>query len=578
MILLATLGCRDGDTGPAPDSEGKLVLAAEPANLSLTPGSRGVLIVTLSDDRGRAVPGRLVQVALLPAPAVASGTRGATLSAIEAATSDTGRASFDVFAGLPTSFFVRASAARADELSVPVAVVDATTGDVEIAPSLTGMRVGLAGVRLAHFLGLTCGALEAGTVPTAEVQISPTESWRLTDLDRGTPHAVLGRGQDGSGRIRWKGCVEIEGRLLGNAVAMRVLLPLAPHDPDPVGRFVLGTGYEPNPPPLAATQIAEAWSSLSSCPLDPAQLWLDCTIDAFSSADPDDCRPAADEGPRAAALRARLGMTAATPAAGCRGPKDAGGRQSLDAGAQRLFDQGGLVAELDVLAREASGLLESFRVTSTLAIEEPLREGRYRAEHTVDSVEFAVGLSAVSVNLLSLALPARTARFIRATPAPGEKLTFEAHAVTLRLGTAAREAFQKKALAARGIPTDENAFVARLMDEARFVLPAAILTGCPALDAFACAEVGSPAGCLLDACEKGLQTLARRLRAGFDALDGEDLDLTLEGEATVYDNDGDGIAEALGNLATNPATWEGELRSRAGATVLQGLWAGQRRR
>ena len=54
-----------------------------------------------------------------------------------------------------------------------------------------------------------------------------------------------------------------------------------------------------SPPLAAAAVVAAPWRDLADCPLDPAQLWLDCTIDALSPAtadDPLDCVPASAPG------------------------------------------------------------------------------------------------------------------------------------------------------------------------------------------------------------------------------------------------------------------------------------------
>src|SRR5205823_5320040 len=101
--------------------------------------------------------------------------------------------------------------------------------------------------------------------------------------------------------------------------------------------------------------------------------------------------------------------------------------------------------------------------------------------------------------------------------------------------------------------------------------------GCPALDSVLCPDVGEPPGCLVTACMDGLAALARHLNAGFQAIDGDDLDLTLAGSVPVLDTDGDRQADALGMLAGSPpGIWSGDVRGRGGASLLAGIWTAVR--
>ena len=101
---------------------------------------------------------------------------------------------------------------------------------------------------------------------------------------------------------------------------------------DPTGRYTALSHLTFRAPPPAAMQIAAAWGDLSQCPpLDPARLWLDCTLDALrtDASDPSDCVPASDEGPLGAKLLPRRGVPLPVPAAGrCRDRVDSVGRSS----------------------------------------------------------------------------------------------------------------------------------------------------------------------------------------------------------------------------------------------------------
>jgi hypothetical protein len=165
------------------------------------------------------------------------------------------------------------------------------------------------------------------------------------------------------------------------------------------------------------------------------------------------------------------------------------------------------------------------------------------------------------------------ARFVIATTREGE-LELGTHGFTLRLGSTARVAFGQASLASRGGPADVGEFVTALFGLAARNDSGTILTGCAALDGLLCADLGEPRGCLATACSDGLATLRRRLDAGFNAMDGDDLDFVLGGTAPVIDSDGDGEADGLGGATEG--LWSGEVRGRGGPSLLTGTWTAVR--
>ena len=64
---------------------------------------------------------------------------------------------------------------------------------------------------------------------------------------------------------------------------MTVRLPLAVTAPDPSGTYRADLHLLFSPSFPGAADLAAPWRDLSDCPLDPAQMWLDCTIDALST-------------------------------------------------------------------------------------------------------------------------------------------------------------------------------------------------------------------------------------------------------------------------------------------------------
>jgi hypothetical protein len=74
------------------------------------------------------------------------------------------------------------------------------------------------------------------------------------------------------------------------------------------------------------------------------------------------------------------------------------------------------------------------------------------------------------------------------------------------------------------------------------------------------------------------------LDTGFAALDGQDLDFFLSGDAPMVDRDGDGSADALGGSTSGipspvlvaPGLWSASFRSRSGITTIYGSWTAER--
>jgi hypothetical protein len=361
-----------------------------------------------------------------------------------------------------------------------------------------------------------------------------------------------------------------------------------------VGSFDVTSQFAFTNPPAASAAIAAPWLDLQDCPLDPAQLWLDCTIDALSGSsadDPSDCQPVdGAEGPLGAALAARRGALL-TAAGGqpsrCRGSRDPLGEASHDALLAGIFGTpkpGGLVS-LHAIAQDAGSVLSSLTIKSRLVVAATPGPDVFEATHTLTSVVLSTGGAAsAEIVLAPLALPAVTAPYIHATTA-NRTLVLDQHRVTLRLGASARIAFGRLALAPRGLPASVPAALNALLRLATVPLPlppdlaqatqTATANGCEALDRLLCADLGRATGCLLKACGDGVATLAARLDSGFDAASGDGLDLVIEsGSAPLIDQHRLGVADRLGDLAfpPTPASWSATLRTRAGNEPLSAQW------
>ena len=123
------------------------------------------------------------------------------------------------------------------------------------------------------------------------------------------------------------------------------------------------------PPPSSPRRGGD----LSDCPLDPAELLLDCTIDALSPptpGDPHDCKPS--HGRRRAASGTRCASSAATRSRATRLSRavDADRQVSLDAvvhGHVRL-PKPALIAALPAISDDAAHALDALELISTLDV------------------------------------------------------------------------------------------------------------------------------------------------------------------------------------------------------------------
>ncbi len=397
-------------------------------------------------------------------------------------------------------------------------------------------------------------------------------------------YAILGRAHDVRGGVRALGCVDLPGRALVVGAAAQIALPLVDAGPDPAGVYAATSPLRIVPPLAAAASLAATWRDLTDCPLDPAQLWLDCTIDALgpaSAADPIDCVPSTTAGGDGAlgdalgALRgAMLPGPDGTPTA-CRGSKTAGDTTSLDAVVQGMFGSPlpRSFVQLAAAATDAPHLFDDLQLRSTLDVAQ--RAGGTLADvtvtHTLTSVTFVLPDAATAdVSLEALGLPVLTATTTGTVT--DDALTIAQHGFTVRLGTAARSAFGALALARRGLPVDGRGVVAQIASLAHS--EDGKLVACVALDAVLCPRVGQSAGCLVTACATGLNALAARLDASFEAADGTGLDLYLAGSAPLLETHDDGLAGRLGDLqaGARAGTWSVDLRPREGRRTFSAAW------
>lgn len=586
LALLLAWGCGDGSPPLPPPINGPLRLSSAPDSVAIRPGESAIVAFTLQDENGAPVPERVVQFTIIDDPSTpGDDARGATLSFDRSITNDQGLVHLQIIAGAATIFPLRAAAEGAVDLDVTVFVASDAHAAAEIVPVLEddpGSAAALSSVQLRFYDRQSCADMDLAMPPRAVRpvrSISPERTTVFSTISTSASHAVLGLGIDRAGRPSAGGCVDLPGRTLLAEATVRVIVPMRVLYPSAAGRYDAISQFAFNPP-LKGAEVAAAWKELAECPADPAQLLLDCTLDALSPAsagDPLDCRPDA-EGPLGDKLMVRRG--ARLGATRCRALADGAGRASLEALTAALFPPGrpAFAASLAAIAADAGTLLGQIQLRSTLELTRSPLPDRLLLAHTLHGVDFTVGGQPTPVELVTLGLPAATAAYVPVAIRRDE-LDIAPHGFTLRLGSAARQAFAQASLRPRGAPTEFSAFASALVAAATFTDKGATVTGCAALDTLLCAEVGEARGCLGAACNDGLAALARRLDAGFRALDGEDLDFFLAGPVPVVDTDGDRRADALGSQgsAAGPGLWSGDIRTRGGTSSFTSVWTASRR-
>ncbi|HXJ23013.1 MAG TPA: hypothetical protein VMT03_22530 [Polyangia bacterium] len=582
VALLVASGCAGRGTAGASDEQLQLLALAD--TIPLAPSEQASVSFRL-DNGVVPVAGRTVSFAITPNDAA----QGATLTAPSAMTDASGLVSVGVRAGLPTSFQISAQVGT-KAAQVMVVVSAAGFGNVAVvpffAPASTAAQHATS-IRVLFYDRASCSGVDPDDPPAPTrdpASLAVGQQAFFTDVSTDSSSAVFAEAMGPGPTILAIGCVDVPGPALQPGLRVQVSVPLTDAVPDPVGSFALTSTLAFAPPLAAAAAVAKPWADLSDCPLDPAQLWLDCTIDALSTAtpaDPLDCVPATGAGAEGAvgdAINARRGawlVDASGATTTCRGAQTSGGVEGLDAIVLGLFGTPAppAVAALSGVAADAASILQAVQLSSSLDIMPGSQPGTYVVTHTLESAQFGPGFT-VSVPLAPLGLPVLQA--VTSGSIVQGDLAIAAHGFTLRLGTTARAAFGPLALAPRSLPPDITTFVQMLFAQAQGPGSA---TGCAALDATVCPAVGQPAGCLSSACATGLKALTGILDGAFLAADGPGLDLQLSGTAPMIAIPGGLRAQRLGMSETpgpTEALWSASVGTTLGTATLAAPFEGLR--
>ena len=606
----AATSCRVGAPLPLPDAAraSGLTLTATPGSLVIRPGSSGRIRFVLRDDQGQPVQNYPLAFTIQD-DSGSDGSVDARLSTEQALTDGTGGTFIEIIVGnlagdnRPASFSIHATCPGAVGGQADI-LVTTNAYSVEVLPVPADVLLGATSIvntRLLFFDNTTCGTLNLVDINTAPARprtahtVAANASFVFSGVAASGSHAVVGYGLDSNTFVQIGGCLDVPGASLYDSETIRATLFMDRLFPIPLGTFQVSSDLRLVPPPRALAGLQSTWRQWTRCPLDPARLWLDCTIDALATdatSDPLDCVPALGaEGALGDLLLQRRG-TQVAPSAGttttatdtpCRASTDNTGSASLEALVDGLFaDTRGqlLGARLGAFPDEIAAMVNDLRIDSQMTITPGNDLNSYMVEHTLVGLTFPDAVAPISFKVARLGLPVSTVSGILATFKAGQ-LSIPSHGFTLRLGTTTRYAFEASSFKTRGA-TDELGIVNGVFGLAQWTEQGTLLSGCAALDAVACDQVHRSRGCLLTACQLGLGALASKLTKAFDELDGTSRDFFLSGSTPVVDLDGDGRADALGlggragSISAAPGLWSAVFDASGNTYVVYGSWTASR--
>ena len=520
-------------------------------SLGLAFGERQFVEARYLDSAGRRLPGEKVAFFIVTDPILGESSAGATLSDAEVTTDDQGVARVGVTAGAARGMFrVRATAALAPASTFYVSVSDAGFVALEVTPRRAGLRAasdfGAVEIRL---YGAACGvvlpAAIAGTPP--ETPMPPRtatafgESVEFPLLPADVGISVLAWAPSPGGAVLAAGCVDLAPAQLRPATTLRFDLavadvPLRYAELQVVSTLALA--------PLFAGLRGDGWR-VATCPRGPAQVVLDCAIDALDAGDPAEDCVIVSPGQVASDLIARRGPP---DVEGCR-PATVAAMPSLDALVEAALeaDVGSPAHDLAGHAALLADLLDELRLGSRLT------PGDQAAIHRLESATLELGGMETTTVLAETARPVLVATATWYMSAG--RAAVGDHAFSLHLGPLARAAFAARISAA------PETLGSALADAAE----SGVLTGCPAISKVACSAVARPDDCLAAACTAARPMLDALYDAPFTALGASGLDLALRGSAVPIDADLDVTAESLVG-----GTWDATLNG----DDVAGTWAG----
>jgi hypothetical protein len=517
------------DAGPVPGTA--QLVPQDGSEVGLAYGVARILRVLYLDENGTPRPGRAVAFAIV------GEARGSTLSAPSAQTDATGIASVELRAGQnEAAFQVQVSATGATAAVFLVAINERGEFAVLVIRSTIPADVTVSGqlaVRLYDHEndGVTCATLPVFAPPTTPRTLfadPPDKAVTFGTLLPTRGYSVLVASSDAAPLVA--GCVDLGPGLLETGITMETLVPLRLLVGELAASYVLTSQL----PIGTLDEVADAFAPLT-CPLAPADLIVDCLIDAQTGAegDPLDCVPSAADlaDPTGLALAAHRGALLAD---GCHDENIVAGvpsrslekvlRDALVSAAPSVIDS----LDAAALPETVASALARLTLTSQLRLTATPAPGHWVAEHRLTGATFtdASGAGEAVLDLATTGLPHPTALGVGVTELATGEVELAPHEMSLRFGHLARQAAGILLFARHGLPADSPA----IFDLLGQALAAGKPDLCDALDELICPAAGLAAGCLQATCAEAWAACPTALDARLLAFDGG-TDISLEGTA-----------------------------------------------
>jgi|GEM_PF-6088764 hypothetical protein len=548
-------GCSSGDTLPdATPGERQLVLVTPSGGtLGLFPADRQSLRVAYRTLPGAPVGGSKVSFAIYGDPV------GSSLSADSAVTDPNGLASIEVRAAATTaSFYIIISAAYAEDRRVDVAVSNEGFVSLRVSTVYTGdySTSQVQTVQCLLYDNLSCAGLGTalGQEPIrSRDKLSVGETHVFQNLPSDSNYALRCTGRNISDQLYASGCLSIPNQLLPPSLELSVSVDLVDEPLTFEGRYQLKTTFGlPNTLRPLAGALAP-WANLTDCNYDPAQLLLDCIVDALSDPQPD-CIVNGTMTAEAAAVAAERGSLQS----GCRGSKNDQGSNSLERLLQDKIEDNDPTLNKRLAQTETSAVLvlTQFSLKSTLQLSQPDGNGTLVATHQPNSLSFTFGGASQTYALTGAKGEAgKPIGVFQPSSGPvaaifsNWQLAVGEHSFSLPFGLMAADALETFPWLGLQLSSLSNV-PHKIVD----TIHNGNLTGCEAIDAVVCLQARLSAGCLSTACPKALGAMATYLRSGFSEMGSESGTITLSGLAHVSDPNGDRVIENIGST-DEPGIW-----------------------
>jgi hypothetical protein len=576
-IAALLAACSGGDGGPpdAGDGTHRLEILDPPGDsIGLAFTETIALRVRYLGPDGEPIAEQTIGFELVAGPSEDIGA--SALSGLSASTDGGGAGQVNLTAGArAANFRVRATAPGAPPALFFVVVSETGFASIAVEPIHAGPRAAADFTAVEYRLfspdQLSCATLDIDDLP--ESVFPPrrgegfAESVRFRNLAAERPYVLVAwaEREDGGARLA-TGCVELAASQVRVGPLLHLALAIADRPLDWSQALAITSA-------LISPDLAEAvdaalgpdpWTALG-CPLGPAQLILDCSLDAVAGDGDLDCA-VSGSGPIVDDVEALRGPP---NAAGCRPAESSPGVASIDQILADAMTAGPWTAEdAPALALGRDQILAGARLTSELV---ELGPGIVHHRLLTLTLQAGGGLSR-TVDLLASARPVVAATHA-ASIGPTGIVSLEPAAFTLDFDRAAEEMFSLELLPARGLGGREADLGAALAESFEDGAQA----GCAAVSALVCDLIGRSASCLTSACGDGAAALDARLLAWIGALAAGGLDFTLAGAAAIEDRDFDLELDTIGNgSAALDGTWTTLLSIASGVTEGVGGFGGQR--